>query len=52
MTATKIDEEEPLKEQLQKLLKRKLYAKRKSGEQFYDDENRYSQFISSYNFKD
>ena len=52
MTSTKIDEEEPLKEQLQKLLKRKLYGKRKSGERFYDDENRYNQFAAVYNYRD
>lgn len=52
MTSTKLDEEEPLKGQLQKLLKRKLYSKRKSGERFYDEENRYSQFASVFNFRD
>ena len=52
MTATKLDEEERLEGQLQKLLKRKLYSKRKSGERFYDDENRYNQFASVFNFRD
>ena len=46
MTGAKIDEDEPLKDQLQKALKKKLFAKRKSGAQFYDEENKYSQFNS------
>jgi len=52
MTGTKIDEDEPLKDQLQKALKKKLFAKRKSGAQFYDEENKYSQFNSLYNVRD
>jgi hypothetical protein len=52
LTTTKIDEEEPLKDQLQKVLKKMVYTKRKSGVQFYDEENKYSQFSSFFNFRD
>jgi hypothetical protein len=37
---TKIDEEEPLKEQLEKALKKKAFSKRKSGAQFYDTDEK------------
>ncbi|HYK57738.1 MAG TPA: hypothetical protein VEV15_14820, partial [Flavisolibacter sp.] len=52
LTSTKIDEDEPLQEQLQKLLKKKEYAKRKSGAEFYNDENKYSQFSSFFSSRD
>ena len=52
LTSTKIDEDEPLQEQLQKLLKKKVYAKRKSGAEFYDEENKYSQFSSFFSSRD
>ncbi len=52
LTSTKIDEDEPLQEQLQKVLKKKVYAKRKSGAEFYDEENKYSQFSSFFSSRD
>ena len=52
MTGTKIDEETPLKSQLQKALKKKLYSKRKSGAQFYDAENNSMQLNSLFSFRD
>jgi hypothetical protein len=33
-------------------LKKMVYTKRKSGVQFYDEENKYSQFSSFFNFRD
>jgi uncharacterized protein YbaP (TraB family) len=38
-TDTRINEEEPLAEQLNKELKKKLYSRRKSAREFYEDEN-------------
>jgi hypothetical protein len=52
MTGTKIDEDTPLKSQLQKALKKKIYSKRKSGTQFYDGENNSVQLNSLFNFRD
>ncbi|MGN6399428.1 MAG: hypothetical protein ACTHMD_03175, partial [Flavisolibacter sp.] len=52
MTGTKIDEETPLKSQLQKALKKKLYSKRKSSAQFYDAENNSMQLNSLFSFRD
>jgi hypothetical protein len=52
MTGAKIVEDEPTKDQLKKALKRKLYSKRKSGAQFYGEENKYSQFSSFLNFRE
>ena len=37
LTSTKLENDEPVSDQLDKLLKRTLYAKRKSAAQFYDD---------------
>jgi len=37
ITDTKIKEEEPLSDQLKKILKMLLYSKRKSGKKFYSD---------------
>ena len=37
ITDTKIKEEEPLSDQLKKVLKMLLYSKRKSGKKFYSD---------------
>ena len=39
MSGTKIETESPLKEQLQKALKKLLYSKRNSAAEFYNDEN-------------
>jgi hypothetical protein len=50
ITKTKIDEEEPLKEQLEKALKKKVFSKRKSGAQFYDADEKND--ISIPGFKD
>ncbi|MGZ3911532.1 MAG: TraB/GumN family protein [Flavisolibacter sp.] len=52
LTETKLIEGSPLGAQLQKVLKRKLYSKRKSGLQFYDDENGFRQLHSVINFRD
>jgi hypothetical protein len=41
LTDTRIDEDEPLDEQLRKVLKKKLYSKRKSAARFYEEEDRY-----------
>jgi len=52
MTGIRLDEEEPLKDQLQKALRKQLYAKRKSGAEFYDEENKYSQFNSFFSLRE
>jgi uncharacterized protein YbaP (TraB family) len=50
ITKTKIDEDESLKEQLEKALKKKAFSKRKSGAQFYDAEEKND--VSIPGFKD
>jgi uncharacterized protein YbaP (TraB family) len=46
LSSVKFEADEPLDEQLQKVLKRKLYAKRKSAAEFYEEDNDYE--TSSY----
>lgn len=49
MTGTKIDNETPLKEQLQKALKKLQYSKRNSAARFYSDEDGTGmKFLNSY----
>ena len=53
MGNTKLDEETPLKEQLQKALKKMLYSKRNSAAEFYtDDERGGYDFLRNVNFGD
>lgn len=46
ITNTRLEEDEPVQEQLDKILKKISYSKRNSGAQFYDEENKYSQFTA------
>jgi uncharacterized protein YbaP (TraB family) len=53
MTAGKIDEDEPLKDQLKKALKKMQYSKRNSASEFYNDEARMRlDFLRGMNFRD
>ena len=51
MTDTRLEEDRPLKEQLQEVLKKKLYSKRNSAAQFYQGSNRMD-FMRGLNFRD
>jgi hypothetical protein len=51
LTQTKLTDETPEAEQLQKLLKKLLYSKRKSAAQFYAENDNYGAFNLNY-FKD
>lgn len=44
-SATKIEDDQPLAKQLQKVVKQLLYAKRKSAAEFYETENDYEQML-------
>ena len=53
LNGTRINNEEPLKEQLKKILKKMQYAKRNSAAEFYDEEGKSRvDFLRGMNFKD
>ena len=52
LTTIKFDLEETVDAQLQKILKRKLYAKRKSAAEFYEDDEDARSGSNYFRFKD
>ncbi|HEX2609119.1 MAG TPA: TraB/GumN family protein [Flavisolibacter sp.] len=52
LTGQKLKEDEPLKDQLQKLLKKAIYKKRKSAARFYNGEDRYDERMGLFDVRD
>ncbi len=52
LTGTKIDSDEPMEQQLKKVLKKKLFSKRKSAASFYEGDDRNNPVNILYNFRD